>query len=135
VRACVWSTSWTWAYRPSVSVGVEWRANSWATFTFTPLRTSRLMYVCLRAWKSATRPARSRYLRKDAFSRSLRTFSDGASSSHASRAAIRSALMTFTGLSGILKTGLPHCLPSSQGRSRSARSRRMGWMSFRRCFE
>ena len=39
-------------------------------------------YVCRRAWKSATRPAASRYVRENVFSRFLRTFSDGASSSY-----------------------------------------------------
>ena len=42
-KARVWSTSWTWAYRPSVSVGVEWRASSWATLMLAPLWTRRLM--------------------------------------------------------------------------------------------
>ena len=50
----------TWAYRSIVSVMVECRANSFASFGATPARTSSVMKVCRRAWKSATRPSESR---------------------------------------------------------------------------
>ena len=50
----------TWAYRSIVSVIVECRANSFASFGATPARTNSVTNRCRSEWKSATRPSPSR---------------------------------------------------------------------------